>query len=104
MSSNDNSHHSIALGNGEVDSSILSGSTSFPLQNNAFVDQPLPVPPPLDPERKTNSPQTVGENAGTLFADCSAEHLQTHRLARLHALSLATAATIARLAFGVVPR
>jgi hypothetical protein len=43
----------------------------------------------------------VGENTGTLFADCSAEHLQIHRLARLHALSYATAATIARLAYAV---
>ena len=90
-----------SIGNGEVDSSILSGSTSFPLENKGFYNQQLPIPPRSDPEQKTNSPQTVGENTGTLFTDCSTEDLQAHRLARLYAVSYATAATIARLAYAV---
>jgi hypothetical protein len=60
-----------SIGNGEVDSSILSGSTSFPLQTKGFADQPLPVPPRLKRERKSNLPQSVGENTGTLFPHCS---------------------------------
>jgi hypothetical protein len=62
-----------SIGNGEVDSSILSGSTIFPLENNGFANQPLRVPPLLDRERRTNFPQSVGENAGTLFPHCSIE-------------------------------
>ena len=61
-----------SIGNGEVDSSILSGSTSFPLQNNGLADQPLPVPPHLNRERKSNPPQIVGEIKGNLLAECSA--------------------------------
>ena len=60
-----------SIGNGEVDSSILSGSTIFPLQNKGFANQPLRVPPRLKRERKPNSPQRLGENAGTLFHRCS---------------------------------
>ena len=92
-----------SIGNGEVDSSILSGSTSLSKQINHFADQALRVPPHFEPEQKTNFPQFVGENAGTLFADCSAEHLRTHRVARLYAVSYVTAATIARLACAVAP-
>ena len=60
-----------SIGNGEVDSSILSGSTIFPLKDKGFADQPLRIPPRANHERKTNSPQTVGENSGTLFPQCS---------------------------------
>jgi hypothetical protein len=71
MSHSANINQSNAIGNGEVDSSILSGSTSFPLENNGLANQPLRVPPLLNRERRTNSPQSVGENAGTLFLHCS---------------------------------
>ena len=43
------------------------------------------------------------ETDGSALFDSSLRHrIQTERLARLHALSYATAATIARLAYGVV--
>src|SRR6266849_2433364 len=64
------------LGNGEVDSSILSGSTSFPFENQRLSERALPVPPRLAHEQKPNSPQTVGENAGTLFLRCSQRGLR----------------------------
>jgi hypothetical protein len=90
-----------SIGNGEVDSSILSGSTSFPLQNNGLDNNPLPVPPRLNRERKSNLPQTQGENPGTLFAECSTESLRVRRLTRIHHLSYSLAEALAHLAFGV---
>src|SRR5712671_6937617 len=56
-----------SIGNGEVDSSILSGSTSFPFENQCLDQRALPVPPRSGRERKSNLAQTVGENTGTLF-------------------------------------
>jgi hypothetical protein len=41
------------------------------LKDNGFADQPLRIPPRANPERKTNSPQIVGEISGTLFPQCS---------------------------------
>jgi hypothetical protein len=60
-----------SIGNGEVDSSILSGSTSFPFENQCLDKRALPVPPRSGRERKSNLPQTVGENVGTPFPHCS---------------------------------
>src|SRR6266849_2541923 len=60
-----------SIGNGEVDSSILSGSTRFPFENQRLSERTLPVPPRLAREQKPNSPQTVGENTGNLFTGCS---------------------------------
>ena len=90
-----------SIGNGEVDSSILSGSTIIPLNNKGFESQPLPVPPLLEREQKSNLCQNVGENAGTLFATCSADRLRARRVSRLYAVSYATASTIAKLAYAV---
>jgi hypothetical protein len=60
-----------SIGNGEVDSSILSGSTIYPFENQRLLDRALPVPPLSGRERKSNLPQSVGENTGTVFPRCS---------------------------------
>jgi hypothetical protein len=54
----------VALGKGEVESSIPSGSTSFPKQNQALVEGPRPCPPALKRERDANVPQLLGDSQG----------------------------------------
>jgi hypothetical protein len=68
-----------SIGNGEVDSSILSGSTRFPFENQRLLDRALPVPPRSGRERKSNLPQSLGENAGTLFTRCSMKEVRDVR-------------------------
>lgn len=51
-----------ALGKGEVDSSILSGSTRKAPVNRHFLASQLPFPPVFDRERRVNFPQKLGEN------------------------------------------
>lgn len=48
-------------------SSILSGSTSFPKQNQGLGKRALPCPPTLEREQGANSPNKLGENTGSLF-------------------------------------
>src|SRR3954451_17134649 len=59
-----------SLGKGEVDSSILSGSTRKFKRNQHLGRGLFPCPPLLRRERSANSPTKVGENPGTLFSVC----------------------------------
>jgi hypothetical protein len=61
-----------SIGNGEVDSSILSGSTTKPLKLQHLRRRPLRIPPRSERERKSNTRVVLGENPGSLFACCSA--------------------------------
>jgi hypothetical protein len=68
-----------SLGKGEVDSSILSGSTRNLQQKHDIKGRPLPFPPVFDREQAVNSPSELGENRGTLFIRCSArDRASTH--------------------------
>jgi hypothetical protein len=64
-----------SLGKGEVDSSILSGSTTKAQINRHFPANQLPFPPSLNPEQTVKFPQKLGENRGKAFAECSRESL-----------------------------
>jgi hypothetical protein len=118
-----------SIGNGEVDSSILSGSTIFSKQYQHLENTLLPIPPSFVSERKSNTTPIVGENAGNTFSGCSAkenpapmgvgngaeasinvEHAYTNetlhvrqarRVAMVYGLAFETAATIAALAYAV---
>ena len=68
-----------SIGNGEVDSSILSGSTSFSKHDQHLAEAPLPCPPRITRERKLNLRLRVGENPGTLFARCSVKEVRHAR-------------------------
>ena len=81
MAKNFNRNLEHSIGNGEVDSSILSGSTSFPFENQRLLGRALPVPPLSRRERKSNLFQSLGENAGTLFTRCSMMEVRHVRLA-----------------------
>jgi hypothetical protein len=59
------------VGKGEVHSSILCGSTRFPKQRQRLPIQALPCPPLPVIEQGVNPPAKLGENAGTLFGNCS---------------------------------
>ena len=61
-----------SLGKGEVESSILSCSTTFLQHYQDLAEGPLPFPPGLDRERSPNLPQLLGESWGKPFAGCSA--------------------------------
>ena len=60
-----------SLGKGEVDSSILSGSTTKAHKNQDLGGEPLPCPPRFEREQDGNSPTGSGENPGTAFHDRS---------------------------------
>lgn len=55
-------HAPLSLGKGEVDSSILSGSTTKAPINRRFPSRALPFPPVFGRERRVNSPQKLGGN------------------------------------------
>lgn len=57
----------LSLGKGEVDSSILSGSTRKAQVNRRFLTGALPFPPMLNPERTVKFPQKLGENRVCLY-------------------------------------
>jgi hypothetical protein len=57
----------VPLGKGEVDSSILSGSTIKPQHLQHLIKGTLPCPPPIGGEQDVNSPAHLGENAGNAF-------------------------------------
>ena len=62
-----------SLGKGEVDSSILSGSTRKSEDNQDLANGALPCPPPpLKREQDTNFPNELGENTGKVFTTRSA--------------------------------
>ena len=61
-----------SLGKGEVDSSILSGSTRKSEDNQDLANAALPCPPPLKREQDTNFPNELGENTGKVFTTRSA--------------------------------
>ena len=58
-----------SLGKGEVVSSILTGSTRKPQQNQHLWNRALPFPPRFGPEQIANSPGKLGEIWGTCSAD-----------------------------------
>ena len=66
------------LGKGEVDSSILSGSTRNLQQIDHINERPSPFPPIFKREQAVNSPSKVGENRGSLFDRCSARNGSMH--------------------------
>lgn len=72
--------------------------------NKGFFGSTLPCPPRGGGEQTEKLSFRLGENAGTLFSERSEDFppadFQTRRLARLYALSIETAGTIAQLAFG----
>jgi hypothetical protein len=58
-----------SLGKGEVDSSILSGSTTKALINRHFSANQLPFRPSLNPEQTVKFPQKLRENQGKVFTE-----------------------------------
>ena len=107
-----------SLGKGEVDSSILSGSTIEALRNQDFSRRPLPTPPPDLRERKLNLSRSLGENLGNLFSGCSLVEppdpetgrgavgsgldLQVGKPRQVFSFFHSIACTIATFAYGVV--
>ena len=107
-----------SLGKGEVDSSILSGSTIEALRNQGFSRRPLPTPPPDLRERKLNLSRSLGENLGNLFSGCSLVEppdpetgrgavgsgldLQVGKPRQVFSFFHSIACTIATFAYGVV--
>jgi hypothetical protein len=55
----------------EVVGSIPTAPTTKAQQTKGFGARALPFPPRLRPEQDVKVPQKVGENAGSLFSDCS---------------------------------
>jgi hypothetical protein len=77
-----NAEHS--LGKGEVESSILSGSTRKAKQIKSFSERALPFLPVLEREQTVFPPAELGENPGNLFGKRSAfsiAHQQKRKIA-----------------------
>jgi hypothetical protein len=73
-----------SLGKGEVESSILSGSTRKAEQITCFSEEALPFLPVLEREQSVFPPAKLGENPGNLFGKRSAfsdAHQQKRQIA-----------------------
>jgi hypothetical protein len=92
-----------SLHTGGVAGSIPASPTSFLQHPQDLEKGPLPFPPRFGPERRSNVPQKLGENWGTVFAHRSRLHKLVSAARRSIAGAVARLARRLRLAFASTP-